>query len=77
MSDDAFTIRITSFWLVGEALGSFLQAKTNQGQWIVRIEDIAPEKSTRRKSLVLNKVYTFELQWDSQVQYQSTLLIFN
>lgn len=54
------------------AVGSYLQAKKNAGQWFVRIEDV----DTTRKVLgadadILNTLESFGFEWDGDIIYQS------
>lgn len=54
------------------ALGSFLQARSQQGQWLVRIEDIDPPREMAGASaLILSQLDAHGLHWDGQVLYQS------
>lgn len=54
------------------ALGSYLQAKTSNGKWLVRIEDIDPPREVKgASSLILKTLEAFNLYWDDQVLYQS------
>ncbi|SEL20186.1 glutamyl-Q tRNA(Asp) synthetase [Colwellia chukchiensis] len=54
------------------ALASYLDAKHNHGQWLVRIEDIDPprEQAGASKS-ILTTLECFGLHWDEHVLYQS------
>ncbi|OLQ87034.1 tRNA glutamyl-Q(34) synthetase GluQRS [Vibrio panuliri] len=54
------------------ALGSYFQAKANQGQWLVRIEDIDPPREMPGASeLILRTLEAYQLEWDGEVVYQS------
>jgi glutamyl-Q tRNA(Asp) synthetase len=57
------------------ALGSYLQAKSQAGRWLVRIEDIdTPRTQAGADSAILNALDTFGLHWDGEVWYQSQRL---
>jgi glutamyl-Q tRNA(Asp) synthetase len=54
------------------ALGSYLQAKSQQGKWIVRIEDIDPPREIVGASEdILETLLAYGLIWDDKVIYQS------
>ncbi|QOL26701.1 tRNA glutamyl-Q(34) synthetase GluQRS [Thalassotalea sp. LPB0316] len=54
------------------ALASYLHAKQNHGQWLVRIEDIDPPREQAGASeAILKTLETYGLYWDEQVLYQS------
>ncbi|MDF2177808.1 tRNA glutamyl-Q(34) synthetase GluQRS [Aliiglaciecola sp. CAU 1673] len=54
------------------ALGSYLQAKKQGGQWLVRIEDIDPPREMPGASdMILQSLEDHHLYWDGMVTYQS------
>lgn len=54
------------------ALGSYLQAKSQQGYWHVRIEDIDPPREVSGASAdILQTLEAYGLHWDGDVIYQS------
>ncbi|MCP5195558.1 MAG: tRNA glutamyl-Q(34) synthetase GluQRS [Gammaproteobacteria bacterium] len=57
------------------ALGSFLEARCQGGQWRVRIEDIdAPRTVPGAAEVILRTLERCQLLWDSTVWYQSQRL---
>jgi glutamyl-Q tRNA(Asp) synthetase len=53
------------------AVGSYLQAKSQQGIWQVRIEDIDPPREVKGASQdILETLRAYGLQWDGEVIYQ-------
>ncbi len=54
------------------ALGSYFQAKSNQGQWLVRMEDLDPPREMAGAAdLILKMLEAYHLYWDGEVVYQS------
>ncbi|MEZ8647441.1 tRNA glutamyl-Q(34) synthetase GluQRS [Vibrio splendidus] len=54
------------------ALGSYFQAKSNQGQWLVRMEDLDPPREMAGAAdLILKTLEAYHLFWDGKVVYQS------
>ncbi|MEZ8142550.1 tRNA glutamyl-Q(34) synthetase GluQRS [Enterovibrio sp. FF113] len=55
------------------ALGSYLQARANQGHWLVRIEDIDPPREVKGSAdAILHTLDAYGLHWDDTVLYQHT-----
>ena len=55
------------------AVGSYLQAKTNQGQWLIRMEDVDTTRVVEDSDTqLLNSLEAFGFEWDSEVIYQTT-----
>ena len=54
------------------ALASFLEARAQRGQWLVRIEDIDPPREVPGATdLILRTLEAYGFQWDGPVLYQS------
>lgn len=54
------------------AIGSYLDAKSNQGIWVVRMEDLdEPRCSLEAADDILRTLEAFGLNWDEQIIYQS------
>lgn len=54
------------------ATASFLDAKANQGQWLVRIDDVdTPRVVTASISQIPHQLDAFGFEWDRDVLYQS------
>ncbi len=57
------------------ALGSYLRARSQQGKWLVRIEDIDPPREIAGASkLILSTLEAYGLYWDDTELYQSSRL---
>ena len=57
------------------AVGSYLQAKSQQGQWLVRMEDIdTPRMQTGAADAILRTLERYQLFWDGDVWVQSQRL---
>jgi glutamyl-Q tRNA(Asp) synthetase len=57
------------------ALASFLQARSQQGKWLLRIDDLdTPRNIQGAVSEILKTLETFGLYWDHEVMYQSQCL---
>jgi glutamyl-Q tRNA(Asp) synthetase len=54
------------------ALASFLDARSNNGQWLIRIEDIDPPREYLNSThQILKSLEQHNLTWDQSVLYQS------
>ncbi len=54
------------------AVGSYLDARAHNGEWLVRIEDIDPPREVAGAAdAILRTLDDFRLEWDGQVVYQS------
>ncbi len=57
------------------AVSSFLDAKSQQGLWLVRMEDLDPPREPPGTAeLILQQLQKFGLCWDGDVLYQSSRL---
>ena len=57
------------------ALASFLDARANGGQWLLRIEDLDPPREVPgAANLILQQLDAHGLHWDGPVLYQSSRL---
>ncbi|WP_111980198.1 tRNA glutamyl-Q(34) synthetase GluQRS [Algibacillus agarilyticus] len=63
------------FGSIVTALASYLDAKSNNGKWLVRIEDIdPPREQTGASKLILSTLEQLGLYWDDSILYQSKRL---
>lgn len=54
------------------AVGSYLDARTRGGEWLVRIEDLDPPREVPGASdAILRTLEAFGFEWDGEVVYQS------
>lgn len=54
------------------AVGSYLEAKTHHGQWLVRMEDLDPPREVPGAAdQILKTLETYGFEWDGSVLYQS------
>ncbi|MCG8379629.1 MAG: glutamate--tRNA ligase family protein, partial [Proteobacteria bacterium] len=54
------------------AIASYLQAKSNNGKWLVRIENVdLPRSVTGADKKILTTLEALKLYWDEEVIYQS------
>lgn len=57
------------------ALGSYLQARSQQGSWLLRIEDLDPPREVPGAAdAILHTLDAFGLHWDGPLVYQSQRL---
>lgn len=54
------------------AVGSYLEAHSHQGEWLVRIEDLDPPREVPgADKLILDTLERYGFEWDGEVVYQS------
>jgi glutamyl-Q tRNA(Asp) synthetase len=54
------------------AVGSYLQAKKNNGEWLMRMEDVDITRKVKGADTdILNTLENFGFEWDGEVTYQS------
>ena len=54
------------------AVGSYLQARSQRGEWLVRMEDLDPVREVDGAAdAILRTLEAFHLHWDGPVLYQS------
>ncbi len=57
------------------AVGSYLQAKHHQGEWLIRIDNIDPPREQKGAADdILKTLESFGFEWDYDVLYQSSKL---
>ena len=57
------------------ALGSYLSARQNQGQWLLRIEDLDPPRETAGATeQIIRTLDALGFEWDGAIIYQSRRL---
>jgi len=55
------------------ALGSYLDARHQQGKWLLRVEDLDPPREVAGSAnAILKALEAFGMEWDGPVSYQST-----
>jgi glutamyl-Q tRNA(Asp) synthetase len=54
------------------AVGSYLEARTHHGQWLVRMEDLDPPREVPGAAdMILRTLETYGFEWNDAVLYQS------
>jgi glutamyl-Q tRNA(Asp) synthetase len=54
------------------AVGSYVQARSQQGRWLVRIDDLdPPREQPGASSRILRTFEVYGLHWDGEIMYQS------
>ena len=54
------------------AVASYCEAKTNQGKWLLRIEDLdKPREAKGAANTILRQLEAYGFEWDDNVLYQS------
>ena len=60
------------FGSIVTAIASFLDAKSNGGKWLVKIDDIDKARIMKgADKIILNSLKQLHLNWDAPVVYQS------
>jgi len=55
------------------AVGSYLQAKKNDGQWLIRMEDVDITRKVKGADIdILNTLEAFGFQWQGEILYQTS-----
>lgn len=55
------------------ALGSYVDARHYQGEWLIRIEDLdSPREKPGAAASILRTLEAFRFEWDGEVLYQSS-----
>lgn len=55
------------------AVASYLEARRNDGRWLVRIEDIdPPREQTGASDMIVAALDSYGLEWDGPITFQST-----
>jgi glutamyl-Q tRNA(Asp) synthetase len=63
------------FGSIVTAIASYLDARANRGQWLVRMENLDPARETPEAAgEILRQLEAFGLHWDETVLYQSSRL---
>lgn len=61
------------FGTLAAAVGSYLQAKSQQGKWLLRIEDVDETRKVEGTDTdIIHTLETFGFEWDGDVLYQTT-----
>ncbi len=59
------------------ALGSYLDARSHQGEWLIRIEDLDPPREVPGAADdILRTLEAYGFQWDGEIRYQSQRLAY-
>ena len=54
------------------AVGSYLEAKTKNGKWLLRVEDIDPPREVKGATKsIISTLEQFGFEWDEHITYQS------
>ena len=54
------------------AVGSYLQAKKNNGEWLIRMEDVDTTRTVKGSDTdILKTLEAFGFEWDGEIIYQS------
>jgi glutamyl-Q tRNA(Asp) synthetase len=57
------------------AVASFLDARKNNGSWLLRIEDLDPPRESKgAPSIIIDQLIAHGLFWDGEILYQSSRL---
>ncbi|CAA6825768.1 MAG: glutamyl-Q-tRNA synthetase, partial [uncultured Thiotrichaceae bacterium] len=55
------------------AMTSYLEARSQQGRWLLRIEDIdKPREVSGAADQIIRALGSYGFQWDGDIEYQST-----